>query len=747
MLGRVRAEPGSTVLVPVRLTGAVDAREPIRLMVLRPMDRSATAPAAGGTAVDAESEQGVAYATLHRWSVSGISDVQPSGAAGVGRGEFDVEAARWLGLTGVWSVSSVGTDGIGGGGLEGRGGRVGEDMTDGRVGGWLMAINVPWREDQERSRLELVFPEVLLEVRGLTPRSRSLDRLREDLTGPPPGFDGQTKSGVDLLRVLRSWPTERWRATLLTLDTPAHINNRAAASANDAQQNPTERDDVASLNRPAGGETAVLEALSQQIESSWLAALALVSRDDPVLATRLRDRLVLCVRGVDGASSIPAWPTDTDMLDRLLDDLLNDAMPSHWRQERARGWLELQPSVAAWVRSDAYAISGVERHPVSELMIAALSPTAGSFAGSRAGTGVAPAVLTLRSRIGDGVAGAAAAGGVGGGGGGGGGAGQVGASFVALEYAQLVPAEVELWPTDRAAVDAGGVDVAGRSPSRSGDEDLAVGGVEGRAARAAMDAGIGDIVELTSGEWSMSRRAWGRAFPVLRPGVTLGPWRAEARLGSWLVESIEPNDDRAVELGFGPVSGIAGLPGRTGASAGAAGTVGIRSVQDPGWVTAARIYRDPQRETASGWVVYVECRGVGDDTGARGESQRASVVRADTVRVIFGPGAGASHVVAVTEHGVEASFHVPTSRSQQREATVVRHADGWSAWIDVPESAIDPQGILRIAFERVDARGVRSTWPRTCTPWCEDPGRASLDLRAWGEEPNVSTTNTEPGVR
>jgi len=759
LVGRVRAEPGSTVLVPVRLVGPIEVREPIRLMVVRPGVVWTPGTTVHGTehgyedGIEDGIGTGVAYATLHRWSVTGGGVSQPAGPRRVG---IESKAARWLGLTGVWSVMSAGSDpsavqsprattvgptrtvsgalrtgSVGSGSLEvGQTGGVGAGWGGESGGGWLLAINVPWSEDQERTRREVVFPSVLLEVRGLTPRSRSLERLRQTpgLGGEAtPGFDAGSSSAAELLAVLRSWPTERWRATLLTLEsqTPSRLGGMNVATGGlTLTDMHTNTDNWMLLGGTGGDGAAVLEALSQQVESSWLAALAWVARVDSVLASRLRDRLVMCVRGLDGVSLIPAWPTDSQSLDQLLDDLLDDAIPAHRRLERARGWLEMQPSVAAWVTSDAYAVGAVDHHPVSGVVIAALTPTAGSFQGSRAGAGVSPAVLALRAKSGDGASARDT--------------GAAGAWFVALDYARMVSAEVELPPTSAAErVFAGGRESPATAAGVSGDvvgaERLEFGGAEGRAARAAMDAGIGDVVEMTSGDWSMSRRVWGRAFPVTRPGVTLGPWRAESRMVAWLHESTNSTDDRAVELGFGPVSGIAGLPGRTGASGGSAGTVGNQNVHDPGWVTAARIYRDPQRPNESGWVIYIECRGVGDDAGERGAAQRSAVVRTDTVRVIFGPGAGASHIIAVTEHGVEASFLVPTARTLERQATVVRHTDGWSAWIDVPSSAIDTRGILRVGFERVDARGVRTTWPRTCTPWCDDPGRASFDLRVWAD--------------
>jgi hypothetical protein len=66
-------------------------------------------------------------------------------------------------------------------------------------------------------------------------------------------------------------------------------------------------------------------------------------------------------------------------------------------------------------------------------------------------------------------------------------------------------------------------------------------------------------------------------------------------------------------------------------------------------------------------------------------------------------------------------------------AAVTRERDRWTAIVPIPAHAIDPDGVLRIALERLDGDGGRATWPRAVLPWREEPGRVAIDLTAWNE--------------
>jgi len=54
----------------------------------------------------------------------------------------------------------------------------------------------------------------------------------------------------------------------------------------------------------------------------------------------------------------------------------------------------------------------------------------------------------------------------------------------------------------------------------------------------------------------------------------------------------------------------------------------------------------------------------------------------------------------------------------------------WSAWVPIPAS-VQAGRLVRVGMQRVDARGVRSAWPRPMMPWQIEPGRVALDLGQW----------------
>jgi hypothetical protein len=131
---------------------------------------------------------------------------------------------------------------------------------------------------------------------------------------------------------------------------------------------------------------------------------------------------------------------------------------------------------------------------------------------------------------------------------------------------------------------------------------------------------------------------------------------------------------------------------------------------DPAWATAALVQRD-----AEGWTLLVESL---SQPGVQGP---------DTVRVWLGPRTAPTGVIRVPREGsaVDELGRSPAT------ATTGSADDRWWAQVRVPESALDDGRVLRFAVERVDARGVRSTWPRPQLPWQEEPGRAAIDTRAW----------------
>lgn len=102
------------------------------------------------------------------------------------------------------------------------------------------------------------------------------------------------------------------------------------------------------LDWPGTMPDPVLEAAARLTESRWRAALALLWRDDPALAERLKNRLTAVIEVAPGVV-VPVWPTDTAALASLLDDLTDRGATVASRQERARVFLGSGPAMTARV--------------------------------------------------------------------------------------------------------------------------------------------------------------------------------------------------------------------------------------------------------------------------------------------------------------------------------------------------------------------------------------------------------------
>lgn len=130
---------------------------------------------------------------------------------------------------------------------------------------------------------------------------------------------------------------------------------------------------------------------------------------------------------------------------------------------------------------------------------------------------------------------------------------------------------------------------------------------------------------------------------------------------------------------------------------------GVPGLCDPEWASAGLLSRT---EAGDGWEVYIECRVAGD----------AGTSEGDAVRLHWGAPGLAEHVI---------ELKAPAWGSFE--------GDRWSLRVALPEKAIDPDGTVRLALERVDARGARSSWPRPMLPGEAEPARAVIDLKGWGD--------------
>lgn len=191
-----------------------------------------------------------------------------------------------------------------------------------------------------------------------------------------------------------------------------------------------------------------------------------------------------------------------------------------------------------------------------------------------------------------------------------------------------------------------------------------------------------------------------RTWPVAPPGLDIGPLLAEWNMASW----------------------TAGIP-RTPAAVLPPPVGSVPLASD--WLTAARLLRQDDGQ----WLLYVECacgpRAAADSDSLLGESLTIWLGSADAPAAAF----------QITPDGRMIDRRRPATPAQVRINRSDPAAPGWIAWVPIPDSAIDRSGLLRIAIERTDARGVRSSWPRPVFPWQEQPGRLLLDLSAWSPAP------------
>lgn len=157
--------------------------------------------------------------------------------------------------------------------------------------------------------------------------------------------------------------------------------------------------------------------------------------------------------------------------------------------------------------------------------------------------------------------------------------------------------------------------------------------------------------------------------------------------------------------------------------------VGVPSIAPPERATAALL-----RRVGDGWEVYVECRRPsqgearapeaeadgqpsGDEVGGEGEGpEPAAPPPRDMVRLHLGPSSAPGRVITLS---APAQDQTPWS-------------DRWTARATIPESEIEAGQTLRIGIERIDERGVRTTWPRPVLPGQSLVPRAVIDLTTWG---------------
>lgn len=259
-----------------------------------------------------------------------------------------------------------------------------------------------------------------------------------------------------------------------------------------------------------------------------------------------------------------------------------------------------------------------------------------------------------------------------------------------------------VWVIDDAPADGALVGVAVVDPGRDSADFGSAGGMVrpgvGRAAEALVTpiasgpaaARFAEVSYRTPAARSV-RLATG-ALAVQPPGLDLGPLLREWTMSTWTAGTPQ------VPAGTGP-----------GEKAGA-------------WTTRARLLR-LTRAGAAEWVLYVECAG--------GQEAAAAGFGSDTVTVWLGERGRGGRVTVGADGTVKSDGLAGGVRATA--APGAGEADGsWTAWVVLGERPAGSDGTLRLAIERRDGRGVRSSFPRPVLPWQREPGRLRVDLTAWG---------------
>jgi hypothetical protein len=152
-----------------------------------------------------------------------------------------------------------------------------------------------------------------------------------------------------------------------------------------------------------------------------------------------------------------------------------------------------------------------------------------------------------------------------------------------------------------------------------------------------------------------------------------------------------------------------------------------------GWLTAGLLYRRDARPSEAGappvpeWTLYIELSAPGTVRQAQASGDQP----AGFLRLWLGPFNAPTDILRINADGsvVQQAGPNPQPAPSIRIANEEGH---WACWMPVPAAAVEADGSIRIAVERVDSRGVRSAWPRAMLPWQREPGRAVLTTRSWG---------------
>jgi hypothetical protein len=219
-------------------------------------------------------------------------------------------------------------------------------------------------------------------------------------------------------------------------------------------------------------------------------------------------------------------------------------------------------------------------------------------------------------------------------------------------------------------------------------------------------------IDARAGEWRTTLAAIPLGVPASPPGVRMAPFVAPWSARSWLAQSPQA------------------MPGQS--------------------ATAALLFPEPEIDA---WRLYLECA-VPEPVQGESAADVAAGSRA-LVRLWFGQRDNPRAIITVlpdgsafdethgspvplplVSHGAlddaaPAADQPAGSRSNMPAEAGREGRAGWWAMLRLPISAYEQDGSLVMAIERIDANGLRSTWPRPVLPQQEEPGRVRINLGAW----------------
>jgi hypothetical protein len=535
-------------------------------------------------------------------------------------------AAEWTGKSAPWAALAAGPS-----------------VVPGAVGTWAVVLEVP---------REAAGEGVWLGGRKLTVRWLEEPAFGGELFAGERGERvgvgglGGRGSSVWLSRALdpvRKSPLTRWRARL------------AAGDRVDPKR-----------DAPDMFVDPIVEALAQQVEAQWSVGLENLARVDRAMAVSLKRRLALTADFGEGVV-VPAWTLDPAGLQALLNDVLSTELTDGERARAAGGWLEMQPTAAAWVLDDAGTTDAVTGASVSSLGYVNLGAAEVAVSAFPEGGGSAPDMNAVKPGA-AGVASVVAAG---------------------LERGEVPGGAAETRPT---------LPRGPRSP-------------ELRTER----------VSVRVGDRELTRTVMVDALQASPPGVEVGPLIADWSLGRWLAAAALTPDDHG---------GLASVPNPgpdpIGADRVTLGRLSreLVSAEEGGGETGATrwvlyveclVPREAERR---------------DARRPTGQPERPVEREADAVTVFFGPFGSSRAVVRVTSDGTMISSLNPTGVGRVRISRQADRWAAWIP-VPEEALDRDGSGLLRVGVVRVDERGVRSAWPRAMLPWQKEPGRVCVDLGAW----------------